>query len=171
MSTKHLKRIAVVCVLFCLAILFSIYIARNTPPEQTTINTTPQRSPCESGTPQTAPRHVRFRSSIPRREDADLKHFQQTEFYRTIVDNNLFRPLGWTPPRPTEPYRLIGTILPRSTNTPPQAIIETTAGKKTYIVTTGEKIEASTEVVSIEGKQVVLSTDGKQRTLRLPIRF
>ena len=32
----------------------------------------------------------------------------QSDFYRTIIDNNLFRPLGWTPPRPIEPYRLIG---------------------------------------------------------------
>ena len=30
-------------------------------------------------------------------------------YYRTIIDNNLFRPLGYrTPPRPIEPYRLLG---------------------------------------------------------------
>lgn len=97
--------------------------------------------------------------------------FETETFYRTIIENNLFRPLGWRPPRPTEPYRLIGTLLPRSANTPPQAIIETTAGNKTYIVTTGEKIDASTEVVSIAGKQVILSTDGQQRTLHLPSGF
>lgn len=31
-------------------------------------------------------------------------------YYRTIIENNLFRPLGWTPPRPVEPYRLIGAL-------------------------------------------------------------
>ena len=103
--------------------------------------------------------------------EPSLEPFQQTDFYRVIIDNNLFRPLGWTPSRPTEPYRLIGTVLPRSTNTPPKAILETTAGKKTYIVTTGEKIDASTEVVSIQGKQVILSTDGQPRTLHLPSGF
>ena len=76
-----------------------------------------------------------------------------------------------TPPRPKEPYRLLGTILPRSENTPPKAIIQSTAGNKTYIVTPGESLDANTEVVRIAGKQVVLSTDGKQRTLRLLIRF
>ena len=91
--------------------------------------------------------------------------------YRTIIGNNIFRPLGWTPPRPVEPYRLIGTILPRDANTPPQAILETTAGQKTYIVTIGDKIETHTEVVDIQPKQVMLSTNGKQRTLKLPIRF
>ena len=88
-------------------------------------------------------------------------------YYRTIIDNNLFRPLGWTPPRPTEPYRLIGTILPRSENTPPQAILQSTTGQKNYVVTIGETLDASTEVVSIESKQVTLSSNGQQRTLRL----
>ena len=97
--------------------------------------------------------------------------FDSFAYYRTIIGNNIFRPLGWTPPRPVEPYRLIGTILPRDANTPPQAILETTAGQKTYIVTIGDKIETHTEVVDIQPKQVTLSTDGKQRTLKLPIRF
>ena len=97
--------------------------------------------------------------------------FDSVSYYRPIIKYNLFRPLGWTPPRPVEPYRLIGTLLPRSENTPPRAILQSTAGQKTYIVTTGEKIEASTEVVSIESKQVTLSTNGQQRTLHLPSGF
>ena len=92
-------------------------------------------------------------------------------YYRTIIENNLFRPLGWTPPRPIEPYRLIGTILPRAANTPPRAILQSTTGQKTYIVSIGEKIDALTSLVSIQGKQVVLSTNGEQRTLHLPIGF
>ena len=92
-------------------------------------------------------------------------------FYRTIIENNLFRPLGWRPPRPREPYRLIGTILPRDENTPSRAILQTTAGNKTYIVTIGEHLDTHTEVVDIQPKQVTLATDGKQRTLKLPIRF
>ena len=97
--------------------------------------------------------------------------FDSDTFYCTIIDNNLFRPLGWTPPRPIEPYRLLGTILPHDAHTPPKAILQTTAGNQTYIVTTGEQIDASTEVVSIDGKAVVLSTEGQQRTLRLAIGF
>ena len=93
--------------------------------------------------------------------------FDSEAFYATIIENNLFRPLGWTPPRPIEPYRLIGTILPRSANTPPQAIIQSTAGNTTYIVSLGEKIDASTEVVGIEAKQVTLSIGGQERLLSL----
>lgn len=91
--------------------------------------------------------------------------------HRTIIDNNLFRPLGWTPPRPIEPYRLIGTILPRDADTPAEAIIESTTGQTTYIVSIGETLDAETEVVSIESKAVTLSTNGEQRTLHLPSGF
>lgn len=113
----------------------------------------------------------------PRQSSTRVEHlttsgvFDSETFYQTIIDNNLFRPLGWTPPRPKEPYRLIGTVLPRSANTPPKAIIETTAGNQTHIVSPGEQIDASTEVVSIEGKAVTLSTEGQQRTLRLRSGF
>lgn len=102
-----------------------------------------------------------------RRVDFTSSAFDAETYYRTIIDNNLFRPLGWTPPRRVEPYRLIGTILPRDANTPPQAIIETTAGNQTYIVSIGETLDASTEVVSIESKAVTLSSNGQQRTLHL----
>jgi len=111
---------------------------------------------------QTEPRRVQ--RTPPRVLDAEA-------YYQTIIDNNLFRPLGWTPPRPIEPYRLIGTVLARDENTPAEAIIQTTTGNKTYIVTTGEQIDASTRLVSIESKSVRLSTNGKQRTLRLPSGF
>ena len=103
--------------------------------------------------------------------DAEAFKFDAEAFKRTIIENNLFRPLGWTPPRPIEPYRLIGTILPRSENTPRKAIIQSTAGNTTYIVFSGERLDADTEVVSIASKQVVLSTNGQQRTLKLPSGF
>ena len=41
-------------------------------------------------------------------------------YYRTIIDNNLFRPLGWTLPRPIEPYCLLGTKLASDETTPHQ---------------------------------------------------
>jgi len=92
-------------------------------------------------------------------------------YYRTIIDNNLFCPLGWTPPRPSEPYRLLGTVLASDATTPPQAILQSTAGEKTYIVTLGSNLDANTQVVDIQSKQVTLSTQGQQRTLMLPIGF
>ena len=96
-----------------------------------------------------------------------LKDFQKSEFYRTIVDNNLFRPLGWTPPRPREPYRLIGTFIPTAADTPKQAILQTTAGERRHTVTIGERLDAATTVVDIQPKEVTLQRDGRKTTLRL----
>lgn len=93
--------------------------------------------------------------------------FDAETFKRTIIDNNLFRPLGWRPSRSVKPYRLIGTILPRSANTPPKAILQMTAGNQTYIVTLGDKFDAETEIVEIQRKQVTLSSKGRQRSLFL----
>ncbi|MDE0327319.1 MAG: hypothetical protein OXN27_25610 [Candidatus Poribacteria bacterium] len=93
--------------------------------------------------------------------------FDSESYYRTIIDNNLFRPLGWTSPRPKEPYRLLGTIVSPDADTPPQAILQTTVGNTTRIVVTGEKLDPDTAVVDIQPKQVTLSTKGQQRTLKL----
>ncbi|MYH81771.1 hypothetical protein F4141_13860 [Candidatus Poribacteria bacterium] len=95
----------------------------------------------------------------------------QSDFYRTIIDNNLFRPLGWRPPRRVEPYRLLGTRLPTDKNTPTQAILQSTATNKTHIVTTGDKLDAATEVVEIQPKQIRLKTAGQLKTLRLKSGF
>ena len=159
MSTHHLKRIGIgLGAGFVVALLFSLYTAPPTHPENTTIPFNRQTHP-EVRTPT-------------RNEDLEtLKQFQKTDFYRTIIDNNIFRPLGWRPPRPIEPYRLIGTLLPRAANIPPKAIIQTTAGNKTYIVSLGERLDASTRVVSISAKSVRLSSGGQKRTLRLKVGF
>lgn len=97
-----------------------------------------------------------------------LRAFQNSDFYRTIIDNNLFRPLGWTPPRPQEPYRLLGTLIPTDARTPPKAIIQNTVGNQTYIVTIGDTLDLDTTVTDIQPKQVTLEKAGqKPRILNL----
>ena len=96
-------------------LLLAIYLAHSTPPP-----------PPEPVNERTSPSPPRVPLSSPAVFDAET-------FKRTIINNNLFHPLGWTPPLPRESYRLIGTILSRSETTPPKAIIQTTAGNQTYI--------------------------------------
>lgn len=125
--------------------------------------------------PSTPP-HKTTRVSTPRRttkrpqptkgREAEIL-FQETEFYRTIIDNNLFRPLGWSPARPKEPFRLIGTCIPTDGKTPPQAIIQATQGNTTYIVATGDTLSNGATITSIQSKQVTLEKSGHQRTLKL----
>ena len=157
MPTKHLKHIAIAAVLaiasgIAFAMLYSVFNPPETPPETTDTFKPPTH------------RRARVRLQSPAVFDAEA-------FKRTIIDNNLFRPLGWQPTPPREPYRLLGTLLPRDANTPPQAILQTTAGEQTYIVSIGDKLDASTRLVSIESKSVTLSADGQQRTLKLPSVF
>lgn len=90
-----------------------------------------------------------------------------SSFYRMIIDNNLFRPLGWTPPRSQDPYRLTGTLIPTDGDTPPKAFLLATDTHTTHIVTIGDTIGKDTIVTKIEPKQVTLETSGQQRTLRL----
>ena len=166
MSTKHLKRIgtdtaAGLTVGLGLAILFSLYIATHS--ENTTITFKTQTHP----TVNTTQPRARFQSSTPPIEDAELKHFQNSDFYRTIIDNNLFRPLGWTPPRPQEPYRLLGTIIPTDAKIPSRAIIQNTVGNQTHIVTIGDTLDPDTHVTDIQPKRVTLEKGGQQRTLTL----
>ena len=146
--------------LFCIALLFLFLLTHtptrlDKPPEKTvTVNT------------------QKWKPTAGAKESAQTPAYEQTtrwkvtELYRTIIDNNLFRPLGWTPPRPREPYRLLGTILPTDTNRSPQAIIQT-IGKQTYLLTLGEKLDKDTTITAIESKQVILETAGQQRTLNL----
>ena len=137
-------------------ILLVIVLALDTPPPSPETLTVKK-------TPLPLQRRVGFPTTVSPVFDSEVS------YYRTIIKNNLFRPLGWRPPRPREPYRLLGTILahPHDGDTPPKAIIQTTAGETTHIVTTGDKLDADTEVVSIEAKQVTLQTNGQQRSLSL----
>lgn len=126
--------------------------------------TTIALNPKEPHAPQEQHRVVRSKSTQTRKLETSRK-FQESEFYRTIIDNNLFRPLGWRPARPREPYCLIGTILP--TDGDPKAILQTTAGNRTYTLTIGDTLDAETTITDIQPKQVTLEKAGQQRTLRL----
>ena len=162
MSTKYLKRIGTgLAAGFVLAILFSFYTVTHR--ENTTITAKTQTH----STVSTTPPRAHFQSSTHPIEDAELKHFQNSDFYRTIIDNNLFRPLGWTPPRPQEPYRLLGTIIPTDARHPPKAIIQNTVGNQTHIVTIGDTLDPDTYVTDIQPKRVILEKAGQQRTLTL----
>ena len=161
MLRKHLKHIAIACGIGFI-LLFFILLARTQPhwyvsDEKSTalLKTTDHPLPG-------AQLRVPFHSSTP-------PPFQSTMFYRTIVDNNLFRPLGWRPPRPKSPYRLIGTIIPTDGETQPQAILRVTAGNKTHTVTIGDRLDADTIVTDIQPKQVTLEKVGQRRTLKLNI--
>lgn len=83
-------------------------------------------------------------------------------YFQVIIDNNLFRPLGWTetPKRYTD-YRLLGTLT--ESETPARAILQERSSKQTRVVTLGETI-GDFHVFRIQHKQVTLKK-GEQLVL------
>lgn len=59
--------------------------------------------------------------------------WRESAFYRTIVENNIFRPLGWTPPNPTPVYRLLGTVI-STDGTSGQAILQEIVSSRLYFL-------------------------------------
>lgn len=87
-------------------------------------------------------------------------------FYRVIVENNIFRPLGWKEPISAPKYVLIGTII-NSRGGMAKALLKENASNRTYYVTTGEKV-GTTTVEKIESRQVRLNISGEILTLKAP---
>ena len=87
-------------------------------------------------------------------------------FYRVIVENNLFRPLGWQVPRREPKYALIATLI-ESHGKMAKALLMENASKQTYYVATGEQVGEAT-VEKIESRQVSLNISGKILILKVP---
>lgn len=94
----------------------------------------------------------------------DHKH----QFYNTIIENNIFAPLGYKLPKRAPIYRLLGTNIPIHKAYQATAILqETTDKKRTHIVNIGTKLDEDTFVMDIQPKQIIL----KKGTHRIPIRM
>lgn len=161
MSTKSLKPLVFISIGVLFFLILGFFGTRRV---QTAASTQPKTETLTKTTLPVSPRVFRKPLSTP--QDS-LSDFQKTDFYRTIVDNNLFRPLGWTSKRPSEPYRLLGTRTPTDGKSQAQAILQSTIAGRTYTVTIGETLDTDTTVVDIQPKQVTLEKAGVQRTLHL----
>ena len=161
MSTKHLKSIVFISICVLFFVIFGFFGTRRV---QTGILTQTKNETRIKTIFPVSPRVFRKPLSI---QQADFPDFQQSDFYRTIIDNNLFRPLGWRLPRPKEPYRLLGTIIPKDGKSLPQAILQKTTGNKIHTVTHGDTLNTDTIITDIQAEQVTLEKAGQQRTLKL----
>ena len=118
---------------------------------------------------QSEPRTTKQKTAMQQRARARA-HQRQADFgeneafYRVIIDNNLFRPLGWRKPNEAPSYRLLGTVVDTDTARA-QAILQETRANRYYFVTIGEKVGNAT-VKDIQSKQVVLDEAGKAITLK-----
>lgn len=89
---------------------------------------------------------------------------ENAAFYKMIIDNDLFRPLGWTPPNNEPAYSLVGTAV-HPDGMIAQATLLEKRSNRYHFVTIGEKLGDIT-VKDIQAKQVVLEKDGESITLK-----
>jgi hypothetical protein len=86
------------------------------------------------------------------------------DFYKPIVENSLFRPLGWRKPDRESEYTLLGTLI-ESNNQRAKAFLIERRSNQYYPVSVGEKLGDVT-VESIKPYEVSLGKNGKTVTLR-----
>ena len=110
---------------------------------------------------QTAAQPNRFRA---RQNQARIDFGENEAFYKVIIDNNLFRPLGWTPPNNEPAYSLIGTAV-GAEGAVSQATLLEKRSNRYHFVTIGTKLGDMT-VKDIQAKQVILDNAGKPITLK-----
>ena len=89
------------------------------------------------------------------------------DFYQVIITNNLFRPLGWTKPKPMPPFELIATVM-KANSRLHKALIRNTRNRKLYYVTVGE-LAGEAIVEKIETHSVTLNHVGESKVYRLPL--
>ena len=85
------------------------------------------------------------------------------EFYQLIVDNNIFRPLGWRPPQKTPQYTLIGTTIASDGRNATAFILERRSNQF-HTVKVGETF-GDVSVKEILSKKVTLQEEGKEIVL------
>lgn len=91
------------------------------------------------------------------------------DYYRVIIENNLFRPLGWQQPDRTPDYALIATWI-GTRGTVAKALVTERRSNQLYYVARGEKvgdaviekIEANQVSLKVSNDIVTLKTEGMQ---------
>jgi len=144
------------CLVVCGGCLFGLYRLGETEPQP---QERPQPQVREVTEPQSTVRGV----SQPA---PDINN----DFYQTIIDNNLFAPLGTVlnpKPVPGAHLKLIGTFVSKDAVHSTAIIKNETTGRQ-EMLSIGEGIAEDFQVVEIQPKQVTFDHNGTSVVLRLP---
>ena len=91
---------------------------------------------------------------------------ENAAFYKTIIDHNIFRPLGWTPPNNEPAYSLLGTKAVDANGAISQATLLEKRSNRHHFVTIGTKLGDIT-VTDIQAERVTLDKAGETITLKI----
>ncbi len=97
------------------------------------------------------------------RKSDDKTSNDADDFYRVIIENNIFRPLNWKPTQQEPAWTLLGTAI-TADNSTATAYISERKTNQFYAVKVGETIAGAT-VTEILPKQVTLDNGGKTLNL------
>ena len=103
---------------------------------------------------------------IPRlKKNTNTDSKSPDDYFKVIVNNNIFRPLGWRPPKKEPEYILIGTTSnPNSAYS--EAIIIERRSNQLRTLKVGETF-GQVSVKEINPKQVILDDKGKEIKLKM----
>ena len=97
-----------------------------------------------------------------KQESHSAKSKDNSGFYQVIVENNIFRPLGWTPPKQEPEYKLLGTAI-GTLGTNSEAFVLERRSNQFYVVSVGDEI-GNALVKDIEDKKITLYKNGEMIT-------
>ena len=99
-----------------------------------------------------------------RQNRGEVDFGENAAFYKTIIDHNLFRPLGWTPPKNEPQYSLAGTAVSQNGAISQATLLERRSNRY-HFVTIGTKLGDVT-VKDIQAGKVTLDKGGEAITLK-----
>lgn len=103
------------------------------------------------------------------RQSGTARSYEPSDYYQIIVDNNIFRPLGWKPPNKEPEYTLLGTSFDPTSNRSEAFVLEERSNQF-HIVSVGDKI-GDAIIKEISKKNISLYKDGEMITLNSRVGF
>ena len=97
------------------------------------------------------------------KEEINAQPHNPESFYQLIIDNNLFRPLGWRTPKKQSNYTLVGTAVSENI-ADSEAFILDRSSNHMHIVKVGD-VFGEAVVRVIESRRVILNEAGKEIVL------
>ena len=165
-----ITKLGIGCVI-CLLLGFGILLSAQEQTKSEFIGTKPEMDAAKMEAMAKAKEQAQSRQQ-PQRDrtwgrqnrEAGVDFGENAAFYKTIIDHNLFRPLGWTPPNTEPSYRLIGTAVDPNGAISQATLLERRSNRY-HFVTIGMKLDDMT-VKDIQDGRVVLDKTGEDLTLK-----
>ena len=148
----------------CLLLGFGILLHAQEKTKADFIGTKPEVDPAKMQTMLKMKEQAETQRNRFRQRQNRVDFGENEAFYKVIIDNNLFRPLGWTPPNNEPAYSLVGTAVGTDGGIAQATLLEKRSNRY-HFVAIGEKLGDIT-VKDIQAKQVVLEKEGKPITLK-----